>query len=85
MSEPHPLPDGRLIARATVSPKGWEPWALSAAMASGLRDLLQHDPEGFAFLRASIKVDNPTKRYRGDRLHISVVWGPEPDDVNGNK
>ena len=80
MSEPRPLPDGRLIARVTVT-SGWAPYELSKAIHGGLIELLANDPEGFEFLRASIKTDS-SKRDRGSRLHISVVWAPQPD---GNK
>ena len=78
MSEPRPLPDGRLIARVTVT-SGWAPYELSKAIHGALIELLAHDPPGFEFMRASVKVDNPNKRDRGSRLHVAVVWAPEPE------
>ena len=80
MSTPRLLPDGRMIARVTVT-SGWAPWELSKAIHEALIELLAHDPAGMEFMRASVKTDS-SKRDRGSRLHISVVWAPQPD---GNK
>ena len=77
MSTPRLLPDGRVIARVTVT-SGWAPYELSKEIHGALIELLAHDPAGMEFLRASVKVDS-SKRDRGDRLHVSVVWQPELD------